>query len=126
MRRLTLIQMMKMMSRTWDMSHHARILLTPKTQSNYPPPGWQAIFVALQSSKCGLEILSPHENYSIGASILSLPSARQNHTTTLKTLNLRSMFLGDDLNMNDDDSCWTAFFQFLQDPNPFLRAMPLK
>lgn len=123
MRRLTLIQMMKMMSRTWDMSHHVRILLTPKTQSNYPPPDGKQSSSLYRAQNVGWR-------YSVYMRTIQLvrlySSARQNHTTTLKTLNLRSMFLGDDLNMNDDDSRWTAFFQFLQDPNHFLRAMPLK
>lgn len=102
------------------MSHLDRILHTPKTQSKYP-----SNLRRFTELKCGLEKLSLHENYSIGASILSLPSALQNHTTTLKTLNLHSMFLGNDLNMNDGDSRWTAFFQFLQDPKSALEVFDL-
>jgi len=113
-----------------EISHMGYV--TSRQNSAYPEKtvqistaGWQAIFVALQSSKCGLEKLRLHENYSIGASILSLPSALENHTTTLKTLNLCSMFLGNDLNMTDGDSRWTAFFQFLQDPKCALEVFDL-
>ena len=58
----------------------------PKKTTQITNAGWKAIFVTLQSLKCRLEKLNQHDSKSIGASILSLPCALQNHANTLKTL----------------------------------------